>query len=595
MQEMKEVGLQIMWNRLLSMAEEQAQTIVRTAFSTAAREAGDLSAGIFLPDGRMIAQAITGTPGHLNSMAESVRHFLKKFPEAQMRPGDVFVTNDPWLAAGHLHDFTVVTPAFQKGRLVALFGATCHVVDIGGLGLGIEGREIYHEGLLVPIMRLMSEGKVNDALLEIVRANVREPSQVEGDLYALAASNDTGVTQLAAMMDEFSIDSLDELGSYIIGQSEAAMLEAVGRLPVGTFTNRMVIDGVENAVELAATLTISDRNILLDFAGTSPVSSYGVNVPLCYTHAYATFAVHCVVAPKIPKNAGSLAPIRVVAPEGCILNATYPAPVSARHMIGQMVPDVVLGCLHQVVQSGVQAEGTSSVWTLRLSRSAILSGSQESRSNARAFNVNSFHSGGAGARPTKDGLSATSFPSGVKNVPVEVTESISPLVFWKKEYRADSGGSGKWRGGLGQVIEVENLEQAPFVISATFDRINHPPRGREGGSAGATGRLRLKSGASLKGMGRQAIPAGECLVVEFPGGGGYGDPLERDPEFVAKDARAGLVSRVAATEDYGVVLVDHSAEVDDVATNHLRARMRQMRENIPAAPSNDPPKPGSGN
>lgn len=566
---LSEVNLQIMWNRLLSMAEEQAQTLVRTAFSTAAREAGDLSAGIFLPDGRMIAQAITGTPGHLNSMAESVKHFLKKFPKETMRPGDVFLTNDPWLAAGHLHDFTVVTPAFRGDQLVALFGCTCHVVDIGGLGLGIEGREIYHEGLLIPIMRLAAEGAVNRDILEIVRANVREPSQVEGDLYALAASNDTGVAQLASMMDEFSVDTLDELGGYIIRQSEAAMFEAIGRLPSGTYKNRMTIDGVEQPVELAAALTVADKKILLDFAGTSPVSSYGVNVPLCYTHAYATFAVHCVVAPQIPKNAGSLAPIEIVAPAGCILNAVHPAPVSARHMIGQMVPDLVLGCLHDVMNEGVQAEGTSCVWTLRLSRSATL---DQKNTNARSFNVNSFHSGGMGARPSKDGLSATSFPSGVKNVPIEVTESISPLVFWKKEYRQDSGGAGTWRGGLGQVIEVENLDNAPFVISATFDRIKNPPRGRNGGHPGAKGQLTLSSGAQLAGMGRQAIPAGERLTVEFPGGGGFGDPLQRDPILVAKDAREELISRASAENEYGVILVAESFEVDRDATVELRTR-----------------------
>jgi N-methylhydantoinase B len=563
------IDLQVMWNRLLAAAEEQAQTLVRTAFSTAAREAGDLSAGVFLPDGQMIAQAITGTPGHLNSMAESVKHFLKKFPAAEMRPGDVFVTNDPWLAAGHLHDFTVVSPAFRNGRVVALFGSTCHVVDIGGLGLGIEGRELYHEGLLIPIMRMASEGRINKSLLEIVRSNVREPDQVEGDLYALAASNNTGLKQLDVMMDEFQLDSLDELGAHIIHHSREAMLAAIRDLPAGKYRSSMTIDGVEHPVELVATLAVNDDGILIDFDGSSPLSSYGVNVPLCYTHAYASFAVHCAVAPRIPKNAGSLAPIRVTAPEGCILNPKYPAPVSARHMIGQMVPDTVMGCLQQVVRGGVLAEGTSCVWTLRLSRSATSTEMLAGASNATAFNVNSFHSGGAGARPSKDGLSATSYPSGVKNVPVEVTESISPLIFWRKEYRTNSGGAGRWRGGLGQVIEVENGERAAFTISATFDRVKHPPRGRDGGGAGATGRLTLGSGATLNGMGRQTIPAGERLIVEFPGGGGYGDPLTRDPERVAFDVREELITRDAARDQYGVV-IDPDGQVNTDATARLR-------------------------
>jgi N-methylhydantoinase B len=568
------IETQIMWNRLVAAAEEQAQTLVRTAFSTAAREAGDLSAAAFLPNGRMIAQAVTGTPGHLNSMAAAVGHFLKKFPASAMRPGDVFVTNDPWLAAGHLNDFTVVSPAFHRGRLVALFGSTCHVVDIGGLGLGIEGREIYHEGLLVPIMRLASEGRVNADLVDILRSNVREPDQVEGDLYALSASNSIGIAQLLSMLDEFQQDSIDELGHHIIEQSRQAMLDAIRKIPFGTYRNTMRIDGVENPVDLVATLTISDEGILIDFDGTSSLSSYGVNVPLCYSHAYASFAVHCVVAPQIPKNAGSLAPISVTAPEGCILNAKHPAPVSARHMIGQMVPDTVLGCFQQAMQQGVPAEGTSCVWTIRLARTAL-----GAASNATPFNVNSFHSGGTGARPTKDGLSATSYPSGVKNVPVEVTESISPLVFWRKEYRTDSGGAGRWRGGLGQTIEIENAEHTDFAISATFDRVIHPPRGREGGERGMAGRLRLASGGKLKGMGRQVIPAGERLIVEFPGGGGYGTAFDRNPELVASDVRNQLVSRDAAHSQYGVHVDEHGlVDVD------LTARTRQSLRNSKRSP-----------
>jgi N-methylhydantoinase B len=567
---LSEITLSVMWNRLIAVVEEQAQTLIRTAFSTSTREAGDLSAGVFLADGRMVAQAVTGTPGHVNSMAAAVGHFLNKFPADTMKPGDVYVTNDPWMGTGHLHDFTVVTPTFHKGELVALFACTSHVVDIGGIGLSTDGKQIYHEGLYVPIMKLADQGRINEVLLEIVRSNVREPIQVEGDLYSLAACNDIGSARLVEMMDEFDIDRLEPLGEHIIMRSNEAMLAAVRKLPAGTYRNRMTIDGYDRPIELVAALTISDGGIDVDFSGTSPISEYAINVPLCYTEAYASFGVRCIVGNDIPNNAGSLAAVRITAPVGAILNAIHPAPVAARHIIGQMLPDTVFGCLHQAVQGGVPAEGTSCLWNLRMAGGqGIVAGDPSRLSNATRFNTTSFHSGGTGARPTKDGLSATAFPSGVRNVPIEITESITPLVFWRKEYREDSGGAGRQRGGLGQVMEIANGEDAPFSLSATFDRIVHPPRGREGGHDGTTGRVHLGSGTKLRGMGRQTIPAGERLVVEFPGGGGYGDPTERDPDRVADDVRNGFVSADAARTLYRVALADDGA-VDTAATRRLR-------------------------
>jgi N-methylhydantoinase B len=568
---LSEITLSVLWNRLIAVVEEQAQTLIRTAFSTSTREAGDLSAGVFLTDGRMVAQAVTGTPGHVNSMAAAVGHFLNKFPAATMKPGDAYVTNDPWMGTGHLHDFTVVTPTFRRGELVALFACTSHVVDIGGIGLSTDGRQIYHEGLYVPIVKLIDQGRINEMLLEIVRSNVREPIQVEGDLYSLAACNDTGSTRLIEMMDEFAIDSLDALGAHIIERSHAAMLAAARTLPFGTYRNRMTIDGYDRPIDLVAALIISDRGIDVDFSGTSPISEYAINVPLCYTEAYASFGVRCIVGADIPNNAGSLAAVRVTAPVGAILNAVHPAPVAARHIIGQMLPDTVFGCLHQAVAGGVPAEGTSCLWNLRMAGGqGIVAGDPALLSNATRFNTTSFHSGGTGGRPTKDGLSATAFPSGVRNVPIEITESITPLVFWRKEYRTDSGGAGRQRGGLGQVMEIANGEDAPFSLSATFDRIVHPPRGREGGHDGTTGRVHLASGPKLRGMGRQTIPAGDRLVVEFPGGGGYGDPTERDPARVAEDVLNGFVTADAARALYRVALEDDGS-VDADATRRLRS------------------------
>jgi len=559
---------QLMWNRLLSVVEEQAQTLIRTAFSNTVREAGDLSAGIFDLGGRMLAQAVTGTPGHVNAMAASVGFFLRRFPVASMAEGDVYITNDPWLGTGHLHDFTVVTPAFLDGRAVALFACTSHVVDVGGMGFGPDARQVYEEGVYIPIMRLASRGEINESLLEIVRANVREPVQVEGDFYSLAACNETGVRRLLAMMREFELESLDRLGDFVIESSRASMLEEIRRLPAGEYVNAMRIDGYEEPVDLKARMTIGAAGIEVDFTGTSPVSSYGINVPLTYTQAYASFGVRVVVGSAIPNNAGSLEPVRVTAPEGSILNAPHPCAVAARHAIGQMLPDVVLGCLEQALDGQVPAEGTSCLWNPVLYAGHGVAGRFE---NATPFTVTLFHNGGTGARPASDGLSATAFPSGVRNTPVEINEAIAPIVVWRKEYREDSGGPGRFRGGLGQVMEIESREGAPFAMSSMFDRVQHPARGRQAGRPGRNGRVYLaRSGTDLKAKGRQVVPAGERLVMAMPGGGGYGAPYARDPAAVRDDVRNGLVSREAALRDYGVAITD-ALEVDAAATARARS------------------------
>ena len=545
-----QINMQIQWNRLLSVVEEQAQVLVRTAFSTAAREAGDISAGVFDPSGKMLAQAVTGTPGHVNAMAASVVSFLELYPLDVMEDGDVYVTNDPWKGTGHLNDFTVVTPTFDKGNIVGIFACTTHVVDVGGRGFGADARQVYEEGLNIPIMPLAKKGKFSEIIFSIIRANVRNPVEVEGDLYSLASCNEVGGRRLLSMMDEFNLTSLEELAEYIITTSKRGMLDEVRELPFGTYKNSMRIDGYENELDLVCEMTISDDGIDLDFQGTSPTSTYGINVPVTYTEAYATFGVRCVVGSRVPNNAGSLAPVRIKAPLGCILNAPHPAAVTGRHVIGQMLPDVILGCLNQIIPKRVPAEGTSCLWN-----PVLLGGhglTEYDYGTARPFAMNTFHSGGTGARPSKDGLDATSFPSGVKNTPIEVNETIAPLIFWKKEYRIDSGGPGTHRGGLGQVMEISHAEDAPFAINSMFDRVIYPPRGRNGGGNGMTGRLYLKSGKELQGKGRQSIPSGDRLVIEMPGGGGLGSASKRDRKKVEADVINEFVSPEQADLVYGM-------------------------------------------
>ena len=565
-----QIRMQVMWDRLIAVTEEQSLTLIRTGFSTSTREAGDVSAGVFDATGNMLAQAVTGTPGHVNAMARAVRHFLHDFPAETMVDGDVFFTNDPWKGTGHLHDFTFVTPTFRHGRMVALFASTSHMVDVGGRGMGPDSRQVYEEGIYIPLMHFARAGKVEEAVVRIVRENVRESTQVIGDLFSLSACNKLGGRRLLAMMDEFGMDSLDAVAAHILERSRAASLESIARIPAGVYRNEMMVDGYDKPVKLVATMKISADGVDVDFTGTSGVSPFGINVPFCYTEAYSSFGIKCIVAPAVPNNEGSLSVIRVTAPAGCILNARHPAPVATRHITGQLLPDLMFGCLGQALKGAVPAEGTSCLWNLfAMGGDSRVEADAEELAGSKVFNVMSFHSGGTGARPGKDGLSATAFPSGVKNCPIEVTEALSPLLVTRKEYRIDSGGAGEFRGGLGQEMEAIHLDGAPFLISANYDRVDFPPRGRDGGMNGAKGIVRMGSGTLLRGKGQQTIPAGATFVIEMPGGGGLGNPHRRDAGKVAADVRAGLVSRESAERDYGVALTPEGA-VHQAATAKLR-------------------------
>jgi N-methylhydantoinase B len=539
------IRMQVMWNRLISVVEEQAQTLLRTAFSPIVRECGDLSAGVFDREGRMLAQAVTGTPGHVNSMAESVGHFIRHFPLSSMAEGDIYITNDPWKGTGHLNDFVLTTPCFLDGVLVGLFSCTSHITDIGGLGSGPDGTDVHMEGIYIPMLKLADRGKMNETLLAMIRQNTRQRVETEGDVYSLAACNDIGCKRLIEMMREFGLKDLEGISNYICENSKAAVLAEVAKLPKGTYRNAMTVDGYDHPVELVASLTISESGIDVDYDGTSNMSRYGVNVPAAYTTAYTSYGLSCVISPEVPNNAGSLLPYRISAPAGSILNAPYPAAVSSRHVIGQMLPDVVFGCLHQAMPDQVPAEGASCLWNL------TFRGETDRASNdARIFTVTAVTNGGTGARPIKDGLSSTAFPSGVRGTPVEINESVAPLIFHRKELRPDSGGAGAYRGGLGQVIEVESAIGADFELLAAFDRIDYGARGRNGGLDGKRGSVDIRDGRKLRSKGTQDVKAGERVVFHTPGGAGFGDPKNRDRDALDDDIRDGLVSPTAAKDLY---------------------------------------------
>ena len=521
---------QVMWNRLLSVVEEQGQTLVRTAFSPIVRECGDISAGVFDLEGRMMAQAVTGTPGHVNSMAESVKHFINHFPLNTMNEGDIFITNDPWMGTGHLNDFVLTTPCFKDNKIVGLFSCTSHLTDIGGLGVGPDATDIHMEGLYIPMLKLADRGVMNETLLKLVSQNTRQPVETEGDVYSLAACNDIGCKRLVEMMNEFEIDDLKNLSDFIYDKSLSAVENEIKKIPNGVYENSMMIDGFEKDIKLEAKLTVFDKSISVEYTGTSDKSKFGINVPLSYTKAYTCFGLSCLVSAEIPNNAGSLKPFEIDAPLGSILNAPYPAAVCARHIIGQMLPDVVFGCLEKAIPDKVPAEGASCLWNI-----TFRGKTDRGTNNNSLFAVTAVVNGGTGARPNKDGLSATAYPSGVRGTPVEINEAVAPLLFLKKEYNPGSGGKGKYNGGLGQLIEIKSAIDEDMDLLASFDRIKFPARGRLNGSNGKPGQVSIRGKGKLNGKGTQVIKAGDILQIHTPGGAGYGDYSERDQDLLEKD------------------------------------------------------------
>jgi N-methylhydantoinase B len=554
--------LEVLWNRLVSVVEEQARALMRTSFTSVVREAGDLSAGLFDRQGRMVAQAVTGTPGHVNAMATSMHHFLREVPAETLQPDDVLITNHPWQTSGHLNDFTVITPIFRGGEIVAYFGNCCHALDVGGRGLGADARQVYEEGLFVPVTRLFVRGEPND---ELIRANVRAPFEVVGDLYAQVGSNDVGGARLIEMLEEFDLRDIEGLSDEICTRSEKAMREAIGALPDGVYENETYTDGFDDPIKLSVAIRVEGEEIHLDYEGTSPQSERGINVVLNYTVAYTTFGVKCAISPEVPNNDGSFRPVRVTAPEGCILNAAHPAPVGARHIIGHFLPGLIHGALAQAVPDRVLTQGSDSLWNTQISGY---------REDGDPFTYVFFSGGGMGASSRNDGLSATAFPSGIRGVPTEVIENISPAIMHRRELRANSEGAGRRRGGFGQVMELGVRGNSPWILSAMYDRTRCPARGLQGGCSGSTGAVRTASGELLHPKRQQRIEGGERVFLSLPGGGGFGAATEREPETVARDVTDGLVSVERARDVYKVVLYGDRSDrytVDAGATDRLRA------------------------
>lgn len=534
------VFVEVAWSRLISVVEQEAQALLRTAFTNIVRESGDLSAGVFDLEGRMVAQAITGTPGHINSMALAVAHVLRALGPATLVPGDVLATNDPWLASGHLNDITVVTPVFHRGRLVGYTASTCHAMDIGGRGITVDALDCYEEGILLPPCRLYAAGRPQQ-VLDLLAANVRAPEAVMGDLHAQVSGNAVGAHRLIEMLEEFGLDDVEELSAAILDRSEAGMRAAIAEIPGGEYRSELRLDGFEDDVVIRTCVRVEGERLTVDYAGSSPASRRAINVVLNYTRAYTTYGVKCVVAPHVPNNAGSFRPVTITAPEGSLLNAVRPAPVASRHLIGLFLPDAVMGALAYAVPDRVIAESSSCLWTLDVR------GRDRAGQQFREFMATG---GGMGARPAKDGLNATQFPSTIRGVPAEVVETTSPLVIHRRALAPDSGGPGRQRGGLGMVVEFGVETDDDWLFTASFERARIPCQGLLGGRPGAPGRVATAGGRPLAAKAQHWLRPDERVVLHTPGGGGYGDPRERDPRLVEADVAARRVSPAAAATVY---------------------------------------------
>ncbi|MAT20161.1 MAG: hydantoinase B [Acidimicrobiaceae bacterium] len=516
------IELEILWQSLISTVNEQARALQRAAFSPIVREAGDLANAVFDRRGRMVAQAVTGTPGHINSLAIGAASMLEEFPVETLQPGDILITNDPYKTAGQLLDVTVLVPAWRNGRVIALFGSTIHHTDVGGYGIGAGGRDVFEEGLWIPICRLMrgenGASVRNDDVWRFILSNVRQPDHMAGDLHAQMASGEVGAQRLATLCDSHGLDDIEELADEIIERSEAATRETIRALPAGDYDASAVLDLADGSrVDICCRLTVDAEagEIIVDYAGTSEASRWGINVVKNYTHAYTTFTVRSVLSPDIPNNHGSLGPIKVEAPEGSIVNAVPPQPGTARHVVGMFLPNALLKALAQVRPEQAMAEGSGAVWTMQVNGS---------HPDGSPFITAMFtYAGGVGARASKPGLDACSYPTGVSAVPIEVVEASAPIRFHQKALRADSGGKGAQPGGRGQVIEFSVATDQSWQLNAVTSRLEEPPQGVFGGEPGDPGAF-LVNGDAVKTQERITLSSDDVVRLELPGGGGYGEP-----------------------------------------------------------------------
>ncbi|MEM9608511.1 MAG: hydantoinase B/oxoprolinase family protein [Actinomycetota bacterium] len=510
------IELEVLWGSLIATVNEQARALQRAAFSPIVREAGDLANAMFDPQGRMVAQAVTGTPGHINSLAMACPAVLADVPLDTLVPGDVLVTNDPYRTAGQLLDVTVLVPVFREGRPIALFGSTIHHTDVGGYGIGAGARDVFEEGLWIPPLKLMVGGERNEDVWRMILSNVRQPEHMAGDLHAQIASGEVGARRLLTLLEAHALPDLSELGEEIIRRSEEATRASIRALPAGTHRAHSILDLADGStidIHTAVTVDPEAGELTVDYTGSSGPSPFGINVVRNYTHAYTTFTVRSLLNPEIPNNHGSLAPIKLVTEPGSIVDARSPSPCTARHVVGMFLPMPLLRAMAELLPERTMAEGAGAVWTMQVSGT---------HDDGSPFITAMFtYAGGVGARAAKPGLSAVAYPTGVSAVPLEVVEASAPIRFLRKELREGSGGQGAQPGGLGQVIEFTVDTAHPWTLNAVTSRLAEEPAGLLGGEAGSPGRF-LVNGEPVRTQARIELQPGDVVRLELPGGGGYG-------------------------------------------------------------------------
>src|SRR5712692_9600466 len=527
------ITLEVLWTRLISVVDEAAKPIVRTSFSTLSNEANDFACVLTDARGFAIAQNSGSIPSFIGTLPATVRHFLRAFGAEGMRPGDVLITNDAWMGTGHMSDVSVLKPIFRGGRLVAFSATTSHMPDIGGRVRAIEAREIFEEGLHIPLMKLREDGRTNETLIGLIRANVRTPDQTVGDIWAQVGANGLMEKHLLALMDDGGLDALTGLGDELFARAERAMREAIRAVRDGTYRYAMRTDGVDAPLEYRVALTVAGDEIVCDYAGTSPQQPRAINCVYAYTYAMTAYAIRCALLPTLANNEGMYRPLHVKAPEGCLLNPRFPAAVVSRAMTDHYVPMLVFGALHRVIPDRVMAGVGSPLWGIT---------QYGVRDDGKPYTNVLFFNGGMGATARKDGEHVLSWPSNISSTPVEVAERNSPLFFRHKRMRAGSGGPGRFRGGLGQDILIESQSPRPIVVSFMAERTTFPAPGLAGGGAGGLGDVRI-NGKKVDHRRQHVLAHGDTVLVSTPGGGGYGPARARLPVSTRRDRALGYSDR----------------------------------------------------
>jgi N-methylhydantoinase B len=525
------VTLEVLWTRLISVVDEAAKAIVRTSFSTLSNEANDFACVLTDARGYALAQNTGSIPSFIGTLPATVRHFLRAMGAAELRPGDVLITNNPWMGTGHLSDVCLVKPIFRGDGVVAFSATTSHMPDIGGRIRAIEAREVFEEGVHIPLAKFLRAGQPDDTLIQLLRANVRTPDQTLGDIWAQVSANELMDRRVRQLLEEYRLETLTDLADELFARSERAMRDAIKSVPDGTYPFTMDTDGVDEPYHFEVALTVAGDEIVADYAGTSPQQPRAINCVLAYTYAMTAYAVRCALLPNVPNNEGMYRPVTVRAPEGCLLNPRFPAAVVSRSNTGHYVPVLVFGALHQVVPERVMAGVGSPLWAV--TQSGV-------REDGKTYTNVLFFNGGMGATATKDGESVLSWPSNISSTPVEVAERNSPLFFHYKRMRPGSGGQGRFRGGLGQDMLMESESPSPIAMVFMAERTRFAAPGFAGGADGGRGDVRI-NGRSIDHRRQYILKLGDTVLVRTPGGGGYGPPRARDPKLARRDRALGYV------------------------------------------------------